>query len=174
MLQKQRIFDLVIKHRYFQYAKNPIKTSFALFNYLRIRFSCKKFGSFAGNNILYANLVKIVNYENISVGYRVSFGGNVQLLASDQITIGDDCLFAYGVIINTATHDYNRDPMNNSFVVKPVKIGNNVWFGLNSIVLPGVTIGDGSVVAAGAVITKDVPSNAIVGGVPARIIKYRK
>ena len=55
-----------------------------------------------------------------------------------------------------------------------VIIGNDVWIGMRSIIMPGVKIGDGAVIGAGAVVTKDVPDYAIVGGVPARIIKYRK
>lgn len=56
----------------------------------------------------------------------------------------------------------------------PVTIGNDVWIGMRSIIMPGVNIGDGSVIGAGAVVTKDVPAYAIVGGVPAKVIKYRK
>jgi maltose O-acetyltransferase len=55
----------------------------------------------------------------------------------------------------------------------PVRIGNDVWIGARCILLPGVTIHDGAVVAAGAVVTRDVPANAIAGGVPARVLKYR-
>lgn len=59
-------------------------------------------------------------------------------------------------------------------VVKEVSIGNDVWIGMRSIIMPGVTIGNGVVIGAGAVVTKDVPDYAVVGGVPARIIKFRK
>ena len=55
-----------------------------------------------------------------------------------------------------------------------VTIGNDVWIGMRSIIMPGVTIGNGAVIGAGAVVTKDVPDYAIVGGVPAKVIKYRK
>lgn len=54
----------------------------------------------------------------------------------------------------------------------PIKIGKHVWIGSNATVCPGVTIGDGAVVAAGAVVVKDVPANAVVGGVPAKLIRY--
>lgn len=53
-------------------------------------------------------------------------------------------------------------------------IGNDVWIGMRSVIMPDVNIGNGAVVGAGAVVTKDVPDNAIVGGIPARVIKYRK
>ena len=55
-----------------------------------------------------------------------------------------------------------------------VEIGNDVWIGARAIIMPGVTVGDGAIIGAGAVVTKDVPSCAIVGGVPARVIKMRK
>ena len=57
--------------------------------------------------------------------------------------------------------------------VKPVTIGNDVWIGMRSIIMPGVTIGNGVVIGAGAVVTKDVPDYAVVGGVPAKIIRLR-
>lgn len=67
------------------------------------------------------------------------------------------------------SHDYNH----NKKVNGKIKIGNDVWIGANAIILPRVTIGDGAIIGAGAVVTKDIPPYAIVGGVPAKIIKYR-
>lgn len=58
--------------------------------------------------------------------------------------------------------------------MKKVCIGNDVWIGMRSIIMPGVKIGDGAVIGAGAIVTKDVPAFAVVGGVPAKVIKYRK
>ncbi len=95
------------------------------------------------------------------------------LHADDVIEVGDDCLFAYGVNVITAGHDYNAPLMRKKIVRKPVRIGSNVWIGVNALILPGVTINDGAVVGAGAVVTKDVSENAIVIGSPARVIKYR-
>jgi acetyltransferase-like isoleucine patch superfamily enzyme len=157
------------------YTKNPIKTLKSIPKYLHMRISCKSFtGVFAANDIKYALGLKIVKHNNVSIGERCSFGGNVVLHSYDKIEIGDDCLFAYGVNVLTASHDYTVDIMNRSYLSKPVKIGSNVWIGVNSIILPGVTIEDGAVIAAGAVVNQNVPTNAIVGGVPAKIIKYRK
>jgi acetyltransferase-like isoleucine patch superfamily enzyme len=59
-------------------------------------------------------------------------------------------------------------------ICKPVKIGNGVWIGANVTILPGVTVGENAVIAAGAVVTKDVPANSIVGGNPARVIRMLK
>lgn len=81
------------------------------------------------------------------------------------------------VTILTHTHNIERTdiPMGQQGMrVAEVVIGNDVWIGMRSIIMPGVCIGNGVVIGAGAVVTKDVPDFAIVGGVPARIIKYRK
>jgi maltose O-acetyltransferase len=156
-----------------QYIGHPVAFLLALIRFLRMKRRCLSFGGFAGNNILYANGVRITNYHKVKIGKGVSFGGNVQLLAHDTIEIGDGCTFAYGTIIETATHDYRSENMGETFVTKPVRIGSNVWFGLNCCVLPGVTIGSGAVIGACALVTRDVPPQAIVAGVPARILKYR-
>lgn len=66
--------------------------------------------------------------------------------------------------------EYEDSPIRNN---RPVTIGNDVWIGANAVILPGVTIGDGAVIAAGAVVTKDVEDYSIVGGIPAKVIKYR-
>lgn len=81
------------------------------------------------------------------------------------------------VTILSQTHNIERTdiPMGKQGMREAeVIIGNDVWIGMRSIIMPGVKIGDGAVIGAGAVVTKDVPDYAIVGGVPARIIKYRK
>lgn len=81
------------------------------------------------------------------------------------------------VTILTHTHCIDRIdiPMSRQgSIVKKVCIGNDVWIGMRSIIMPGVKIGDGAVIGAGAIVTKDVPAFAIVGGVPAKVIKYRK
>lgn len=105
--------------------------------------------------------------------------------------IGKFCSISYGVTIGPPEHNYHRLSLhpfihlsnygifNNKEVIpsdkqgKPCKIGNDVWIGCNSTILRGVTIGDGAIVAANALVNKDVPPYAIVGGVPAKIIKYR-
>ena len=74
------------------------------------------------------------------------------------------------MVIATLNHDFAPDKRANMFPA-PVKIGNRVWIGAHAAILAGVTIGDNAVVAAGAVVTKDVPANVVVGGIPAKIIK---
>jgi maltose O-acetyltransferase len=88
------------------------------------------------------------------------------------VHIGDNCMLAPGVHIYTATHPLDAEERNSGVEFgKPVNIGNNVWIGGRAVINPGVTIGDNVVVASGAVVTKDVPANVVVGGNPAKIIK---
>jgi acetyltransferase-like isoleucine patch superfamily enzyme len=93
-----------------------------------------------------------------------------------RVEIGNHCRIAEEVKIfdnNSHNIDYNNRDMIKEDVA-PVKIEDYVWVGMNSIILKGVTIGMGSVVAAGSVVTKDIPSGVLVGGVPAKIIKQIK
>ncbi len=81
-------------------------------------------------------------------------------------------MFAPGVHIYTATHPFHLVERNSGKEYgKPVKIGNNVWVGGGAIINPGISIGDNAVIASGAVVTKDVPNNVVVGGNPAKVIK---
>lgn len=86
------------------------------------------------------------------------------------IRIGEGSLIGHNVVLATLNHDLNPEKRQ-ICIPAPINIGKNVWIGSNSTILPGVTIHNNSVVAAGAVVTKDVPPNTIVGGVPAKIIK---
>jgi maltose O-acetyltransferase len=94
------------------------------------------------------------------------------------VTIGRDVMMGPGVILLTRNHRFDRldAPMRlqGGAEERPVVIGDDVWIGTRAIVLPGVTVGDGAIIAAGAVVTAPVPSRAIVGGNPARIIRYRE
>lgn len=85
-----------------------------------------------------------------------------------QISIGHDVAFAKGVTIRDSdSHSING----NKDITAPIRIGNHVWIGVNATILKGVTIGDGAVIAAGAVVTRDVPAHTLAGGVPAKVIK---
>lgn len=89
------------------------------------------------------------------------------------IFIDDGALIGHNVVLATLNHDLSPETRS-SMIPKPIHIGKNVWIGANSVVLPGVTVGDGAVIAAGAVVTRDVPENTVVGGVPAKFIKAIK
>ena len=86
------------------------------------------------------------------------------------ITIGNGSLIGMNVTIATLNHGLSLEIRNTTYP-SPVVIGENVWIGSNATILPGVTIGDNSVVAAGAVVTKVVPENTVVAGVPAKVVK---
>jgi acetyltransferase-like isoleucine patch superfamily enzyme len=111
--------------------------------------------------------------SNVTLGKNVTFGGNVFLFKTAPIHIGDNTMIACNVTIHTSTHDYNYYPMRYKRIDRPVFIGSDVWIGIGAIILPGVTIGDHAVVAAGSIVTSHIPSCAIVAGNPARIIKYK-
>ena len=118
--------------------------------------------------------VKLIESQNISIGERVSFGGNCYIYGLAPVQIGHDTMVASGVVIETRTHDHNNHPMWKHCVTKPVNIGNHVWIGINAIILPGVVVDDYAVIGAGTVVTKHVPKGAVIAGNPAKIIKYRK
>lgn len=109
---------------------------------------------------------------NIHVGENFFLNFDCCILDVCEVHIGANCMMAPGVHIYTATHPLDPTLRNSGREYgKPVKIGDNVWLGGRSVVNPGVTIGNNVVVASGAVVTKDVPDNVVVGGNPARMIK---
>ena len=111
---------------------------------------------------------------SVRIGNNSQIGEHARLRA--HVTLGDDVLMAPHVEIITENHEF-RDPHRpirlQGTVPGPVTIGNDVWIGTRVIILPNVTVGDHAILAAGAVVTKDVPPYAIVGGCPAKILKYR-
>ena len=115
--------------------------------------------------------------ENIHVGSHVEINMNCVFLDCNRITIGDNCGIGPGVHIYAVTHPVNpaeRLSPDSRFwksLTAPVTIGNNVWIGGSSVVLPGVTIGDNVTIGAGSVVTKDIPSNCLAVGNPCRIIR---
>ena len=111
--------------------------------------------------------VKLKKHAEISAGCF--------LVAKNIIEIGENSTLAFRVtILTTANPNAPYNMLKDVYppISKPVIIGNNVWIGACSVILPGVTIGDMSVVAAGSVVTKDVPPHVLVAGVPARVVKH--
>ena len=119
--------------------------------------------------------VRILTPFICDFGNRVLFGKNVFInhsavfSASGGIEIQDGVSLAPGVRIATINHDFNN--RHTIYTYGKVTIKKNAWIGMGATICPGVTIGENSVVAAGAVVTKNAPSNVVVGGVPAKIIK---
>lgn len=113
---------------------------------------------------------------SISIGKRFYMGFNCHL-ASNAV-IGDNVLFASEVALVGGDHKFDGvfGPIRDAGpdVQKTTRVSDNVWVGHRAIILHGVSIGEGAVIAAGAVVTKDVPAHAIVAGNPAKLIRYRK
>ena len=108
--------------------------------------------------------------KNITIGKDVFINSGCHFQDQGSITIGDGSLIGHNVVLATINHDLNpKENRKNHYA--PIKIGSYVWIGSNATVLPGVTVGDWAVIAAGAVVTKDVPARTVVGGVPAKILK---
>ncbi|MDP2295568.1 MAG: acyltransferase [Pseudolabrys sp.] len=114
--------------------------------------------------------VVIYGPEQLRFGSSVAVGENVVLRAGGGLTIGNRVLIAAGAAIVTVGHPI-EPPRWNKVTAAPVKIGDDVWIGVNAVILPGVTIGNGAIVAAGAVVTEDVAPFTMVGGVPARVLR---
>ncbi|MDE7337609.1 MAG: sugar O-acetyltransferase [Clostridia bacterium] len=108
--------------------------------------------------------------QNIKIGKNVFINSGCCFQDQGGIDIGDNVLIGQQVVIATINHDFESEKRGNMFPA-PVKIGNCVWIGAHATICPGVHIGDNSIVGAGAVVTKDVPANTAVAGVPAKIIK---
>lgn len=108
--------------------------------------------------------------SELSVGDDVAIQSFTHIFCSGGVTIGNGTRISTNCSISSVTHSIPRlDP--NEKILKPVSIGQRVWIGMGAVILPGVTIGDFAVVAAGAVVTKDVETCTVVAGVPARVIR---
>lgn len=111
----------------------------------------------------------------IRLGDRVEINNYTIINGNGGVDIGADTLIGPGVKIISYQHAHaaDRPIRDQQATAAPIRIGRDVWIGANAVVLAGVSIGDGAVIGAGAVVTRDVPGNAVVAGVPARIIKMR-
>lgn len=106
---------------------------------------------------------------HISIGHHCGFSG-VSIVSSVDVTLGNYVMCGTNVMIGDRNDHEDRYP---EWPPKPVHIGNNVWIGMNSIVMRGVTIGDNVVIGANSLVTKDIPSNTIAAGAPCKVIKER-
>ena len=132
----------------------------------------------------YCGVAKYADISDVTIGDYSSIGRYSKIV---HTKIGKFCSISWDVTINAISHPINHlstnafayVPQVGNFVTKRtqqhkmVNIENDVWIGANSVIMPGIHIGNGAVIGAGSVVTKDVPDYAIVGGAPAKIIKYR-
>lgn len=129
-------------------------------------------------NTIYPGATIRIDQGWMETGKEVSFGSGCQIYEPRAgLTIGDHSMIGGGVLICGVNHGYSTQdvPMREQpFEAAPIVIGQDVWVGMGAIILPGVTLGDGSIIAAGAVVASDVPSGAVVSGVPARLMKLRE
>lgn len=109
---------------------------------------------------------------NIEIGEKFYSNHNLVILDANKVIFGDNVFIGPNCGFYTAGHPLHYRERNEGLeYAKPIKIGDNVWFGGNVVVLPGVTIGNNVVVGAGSVVTKDIPSNVVAVGNPCRVIK---
>jgi maltose O-acetyltransferase len=141
----------------------------------KIRYmAARKLFDYCGENV---NVEKGANFgtgKGISIGSNSGLGVNCHVRG--PLKMGENVMMAPEVTILTSNHnfeDINKPIIEQGHSIKKVEIGNDVWIGYRAIILPGVSIGNGAIVAAGSIVTKDVPEFAIIGGNPAKIIKYR-
>jgi acetyltransferase-like isoleucine patch superfamily enzyme len=113
----------------------------------------------------------VVDSGRLTIGHETNVNGlGTKILCAEAITIGAGCTFSWDVqILDNDFHAITVDGAQQPSVA-PIVIGDRVWVGTRALILKGVTIGDGAVVAAGAVVTKDVPAGAVVAGVPAKVV----
>jgi maltose O-acetyltransferase len=110
---------------------------------------------------------RLLNRGNLVLGERCALGDYVRIVNYNSIIIGDDFIGSAGLHLETGSHDpttLEPNPL-------PIHIGNRVWCGINITILAGVTIGDDVVLGAGSLVCRDIPSNSVAVGVPARVIK---
>lgn len=128
-------------------------------------------GAKIGKNCFPCRRVEILLPKGLELGDGVGIGWFAELDARGGIKIGHDTNISSHVKLITGSHDINDPDFTADFL--PIHIGHHCWIGTGATILQGVKIGDGAVVAAGAVVTKDVPSGTVVGGIPAKEIQTR-
>lgn len=129
------------------------------------------FGS-VGSNPTVLPVFNCDNGKNIHVGKNFLANYNVTILDIAPVTIGNYVMIGPNTLITTVNHPLSaRKRREHIGQAKPITIGRDVWIGGNCTILPGINIGNNVVIAAGAVVTKDVPDNCVVGGVPAKMIQ---
>lgn len=127
-------------------------------------------GRFGTNSFIYP-FVAIHSSRLVFVGNQVNIAEFVHIWGAGRVEIGDNTIIASHTVISSQTHDKYAPIFRESNIFKPVKIGKNCWIGSHAVILPGVKIGDGSIIGAGAIVTHNIPPRSIAVGVPAKVVE---
>ena len=138
------------------------------------RFVYRALGAEIGKNVVFHFKTEIRGIHRLRIGAGTIIGDNALLAAQRGLTIGKNVNLSSNVSIYSGAHDH-RDPYFRSTptTTRPITIGDRVWIGSNAVILTGVNIGEGAVVCAGCVVTKDVEPYAVVAGIPAKKVNER-
>ena len=135
------------------------------------RWLLRRFGASIGRGVVIKPHVRIKYPWRLRIGSHCWIGEEAWIDNLADVEIGDDACLSQGVYLCTGSHDHRRATFN--LIVKPIIIEAQAWIAARAVLLPGVTIGCGAVVAAGSIVTKDVPAGVIAGGSAARVIQER-
>jgi len=118
---------------------------------------------------------EIFSPELLQLGRNIHIGKNTEIQAAGGVTIGNNVVISFSCVLWSIEHNYEGTqlPYDQLRICRPIHIKDNAWIGRNSLICSGVTIGEGAIIAMGSVVTKDVPPLAMVGGNPAKILKFR-
>ena len=145
-------------------------------NFLKSLYLRRVFGAKVGRRVIFYQGVWIFSGRNLTLGNDVDLAAGVLITTEGGVSIGDRTLVGYRTCILSSNHNIPPKPdriLGAGHTKARVDIGPDVWIGANCTILPGVSIGEGAVVAAGSVVTKDVEPFQIVAGVPAKVLKVR-
>ena len=136
----------------------------------RMAMNKELFGS-CGKNVWIVPPMKLMVGKYMTIGNGCYFNGGTTFIDDCAIEIGDECLFGPNVTLCTTGHPISPAHRKDGMYSFPIKIGNRCWIGANAIIMPGVTIGDNSVIGAGSVVTKDIPANVVAFGSPCHVYR---
>lgn len=171
MYKIKKIIALIIYYMFLKWLPSNSQCSYCV----KLRaYSVKFIFRQVGSNINIASGVRFGQGGKISIGNNSGIGENCFIVAMDDVCIGNDVMIAPEVMVLTGGHHYDNPKLllrEHSSIVSPIIIGNDCWIGSRSIILPGVTICDRVIIAAGSVVTKSITESGIYGGNPSQKIK---
>lgn len=171
---KRKLF-LILYYGIFKHLPDTGGGRMLVFRHMRA-WCCRHIFASAGKNI------NIEGGADFGIGNQIRIGDNsgigIDCKLRGPVTIGNDVLMGPEVIIftNGHNHEYTDIPirLQGTTESKEVRIGNDVWIGQRVIIMPGVTIGDGCIIGAGAIVTRNIPAYTVAAGIPAKVVKHRR